>query len=234
MTDIKGIIFDYGGTLDTNGTHWFHIFRNTYAPHLPHITEEQLRQAYVHAERYLATHPVIVPTDDFLAMLKKKVALQFTALGIEDAALASTIAHECDSLVRTNMEHTRHVLSTLSARYPLVLVSNFYGNIHTVLRTYSLDTYFREVIESAVVGIRKPDPQIFALGIAALGMHPHEVLVVGDSYSKDIVPAHSLGCRTLWLKGPGWDDTDDSAIAPCAHAVISKLTEIVEANELVC
>lgn len=228
MTDIKGIIFDYGGTLDTNGTHWFHIFRKAYATHLPHATEEQLRQAYVYAERYLATHPVIIPTDDFLAMLKKKVTLQLTALGIEDKTLSSKIAQECDALVRTNMNQTRHVLATLSARYPMVLVSNFYGNIHTVLSAYTIDSYFREVIESAVVGIRKPDPQIFALGIAALGMQPHEVLVVGDSYSKDIVPAHSLGCRTLWLKGPGWDDTDGNATASCAHTVISELSEILE------
>ena len=36
---IRGIIFDYGGTLDTNGTHWFHIFLDRYRHYYPHLTE---------------------------------------------------------------------------------------------------------------------------------------------------------------------------------------------------
>ena len=61
MKHINGVIFDYGGTLDTNGMHWFHIFRQAYALYLPQITEERLREAYVYTERYLATHRVIEP-----------------------------------------------------------------------------------------------------------------------------------------------------------------------------
>ncbi len=28
--DIRGIIFDYGGTLDSRGDHWSHIIREAY------------------------------------------------------------------------------------------------------------------------------------------------------------------------------------------------------------
>lgn len=225
--NIKGVVFDYGGTLDTNGTHWFHIFHQIYAQHLPHITEEQLREAYVYAERYLATHRVIEPADDFLTMLQKKVAIQQASLSLGEG-WGEAIATACDTLVRKNMEQTRQVLDTLAARYPMVLVSNFYGNIHAVLRAYGLDSYFKAVIESAVVGIRKPDPQIFALGIEALGLLPDEVVVVGDSYSKDIAPAHSLGCHTVWLKGKGWDAAEEAADTSCADTVIHGLDEILK------
>ena len=186
MNNIKGVIFDYGGTLDTNGVHWFHIFRQVYAEYFPQFTEEQLREAYVYAERYLATHRVIEPTDNFLDMLKKKVAVQLSVLKVDDAQWC--IASACDALVQRNMEETRKVLDLLANRFPIVLVSNFYGNIHAVLQAYGLDGYFKDVVESAVVGVRKPNPQIFALGVNALGLHPDEVLVVGDSYGKDIVP----------------------------------------------
>ena len=196
MNNIKGVIFDYGGTLDTNGVHWFHIFRQVYAEYFPQFTEEQLREAYVYAERYLATHRVIEPTDNFLDMLKKKVAVQLSVLKVDDAQWC--IASACDALVQRNMEETRKVLDLLANRFPIVLVSNFYGNIHAVLQAYGLDGYFKAVIESAVVGVRKPNPQIFALGVNALGLHPDEVLVVGDSYGKDIVPSHSLGCHTFY------------------------------------
>ena len=228
MDNIKGIIFDYGGTLDTNGVHWFHIFRKVYAVHLPQITEERLREAYVYGERYLATHRVIEPADDFLAMLRKKVAIQLSALGIEDEELTKRIATACDDIVRTQMEATREVLDALAMRYPMVLVSNFYGNIQAVLASYGLDGYFKEIVESAVVGIRKPDPQIFALGVEALAMLPEEVVVVGDSYGKDMAPAHSIGCHTVWLKGQGWDATDEPADASCADVVIDELRQLLQ------
>lgn len=238
MHNIKGIIFDYGGTLDTNGTHWFHIFRQVYSKWLPQISEEQLRDAYVYGERYLTTHHVIDPTDDFLMMLRKKVDIQVRQLAvslhkdcIHEPCLQDTvsqIAEACDAIVRSNMAETRQVLDTLTRRYPLVLVSNFYGNIHAVLQSYGIDGYFKEVIESAVVGIRKPDPQIFALGIKALSLAPDEVLVVGDSYSKDIIPAHSLGCHTIWLKGKGWSTADEPIDTPCADSVIKHLAEVIQ------
>ena len=71
----------------------------------------------------------------------------------------------------------------------MVLVSNFYGNIHQVLNEFDLDGLFDSIIESAVVGVRKPDPAIFTLGVKALGMAAEDTVVVGDSYTKDIVPA---------------------------------------------
>lgn len=238
MKHIKGIIFDYGGTLDTNGVHWFHIFHQVYAEYFPQVDEKQLREAYVYAERYLATHRIIEPTDDFLAMLEKKVTIQLSQLTIgnsemyqslQHSQLSVKIASRCDELVRKNLEHSRKVLDTLSARYPLVLVSNFYGNIHSVLRSYGLENYFKEIVESAVVGIRKPNPQIFSLGITALGLHANEVLVIGDSYSKDIVPAHSLGCHTAWLKGQGWDTADEPSDTSCADITIENICDIVQA-----
>lgn len=228
MDNIKGVIFDYGGTLDTNGVHWFHIFRKVYAVHLPQITEERLREAYVYGERYLATHRVIEPADDFLAMLRKKVAIQLSALGVEDEALTKRIATACDDIVCTQMEATREVLDALAMRYPMVLVSNFYGNIQAVLASYGLDGYFKEIVESAVVGIRKPNPQIFALGVEALAMLPEEVVVVGDSYGKDMAPAHSIGCHTVWIKGQGWDATDEPADTSCAEHIITTLSQVLE------
>lgn len=228
MDNIKGVIFDYGGTLDTDGMHWFHVFRRAYAEHLPQVGEEQLREAYVYAERYLATHFVVEPDDDFLAMLCKKVRIQLSELHVGSESVGMEIASHCDMLVRKNMHQTRQVLETLSASYPMVLVSNFYGNIHSVLQLYEIDRYFKEVVESAVVGIRKPDPQIFALGVEALDLAPDEVVVVGDSYSKDIVPAHTIGCHTVWLKGQGWNVADEPDDTSCADNIITTLSQVLE------
>ena len=89
--------------------------------------------------------------------------------------------------------------------------------------------YFDEVVESAVVGIRKPDNAIFKLGVDALKLRPEEVLVIGDSYSKDIVPAMSIGCKTIWLKGKGWDDEPEQ---DSDSIIVNKLEEIL--NTTLC
>ena len=95
-----------------------------------------------------------------------------------------------------------------------------------MLSDFGIECYFDKIIESAVVGVRKPDPRIFVLGVEALRLAPEEVLVVGDSYSKDILPARSIGCRTAWLKGAGWEkecDPEDDA------DVIQSISEITDA-----
>ena len=110
------------------------------------------------------------------------------------------------------------------AGYPMVLVSNFYGNINQVLKDAGIDGYFKNVIESAVVGVRKPNPAIFALGVCALDLPASQVLVVGDTYSKDIMPAHKLGCCTLWIKGLQWEEKQVDESIP--DGIIRKLSEM--------
>ena len=106
----------------------------------------------------------------------------------------------------------------------MMLVSNFYGNVDSVLRDFDVRRYFKGVIESAVVGVRKPNPTLFRLGVDALEMPAERVLVIGDSLTKDILPAESLGCQTLWLKARGWTDKEDDTVRP---DMISALSEVV-------
>lgn len=61
----KGYIFDYGGTLDTAGRHWGKVLWHAYSRHNIPVTEEQFREAYVHAERTLGSHPIIQPEYTF-------------------------------------------------------------------------------------------------------------------------------------------------------------------------
>jgi phosphoglycolate phosphatase-like HAD superfamily hydrolase len=54
---------------------------------------------------------------------------------------------------------------------------------------------------------------------------PNEVLVVGDSFYKDILPAQKAGCRTAWFKGEGWtDETYDETIP---DMVITDLSDLL-------
>jgi putative hydrolase of the HAD superfamily len=246
----KGYIFDYGGTLDTGGNHWGKVIWHAYERCRVPVTEQQFREAYVYAERTLGRNPIIQPDFTFRQTLEEKLRLQLEFLNDElneelrmkneefatapptSAAANSSFFILHSSLLSDLYAHTqaetarsREVLLRLKARYPMVLVSNFYGNVGVVLREFGLDGIFQSIVESAVVGVRKPDPRIFTLGVEALGLKPEEVTVVGDSIDKDIIPAKKAGCQTVWFKGEGW--TDEPVDESQADKVITRLDEVV-------
>lgn len=223
-----GYIFDYGGTLDTGGQHWGQALWHAYERHQVPVSEARFREAYVHAERTLGSQPVILSTDTFRTTLETKIRLQLSYLGL--TGYDSELADDLYTRTVGQTAKSREVLLQLKTQTPLVLVSNFYGNISVVLREFGLDHLFHAVIESAVVGIRKPDPRIFLLGVEALQLDPSQVTVVGDSLTKDIIPAHRAGCQTVWLQGEGW--TDDTVFASEADRVIRSLDELLVKQEI--
>lgn len=196
---IKGILIDFGGTIDSNGIHWFDQFRDAYAL-VADVPESLLWDAYVHTERTLGRNPIIGPDYTFCKTLQTKIALQTEYLQSNGVTITAQ-----DTILGTCYNKVVKHISTVSKpaleriQLPMVLVTNFYGNMHTVLQEFSLDHLFKDVIESAVVGVRKPDPQIFRLGVAALGLEPQETVMIGDSLDKDILPAQSIGCQTIQI-----------------------------------
>lgn len=230
---IKGIIFDYGGTLDSRGVHWSEVLWQGYCQVGVPIDKETFRNAYVEGERALARERIIMPQDDFHTLLLKKVKVEISYLPdkpdaeVQDRWIKE-IATYCDDAARECIEEARAILEQLHERYPMMLVSNFYGNIDEVLRSYGIRHLFKGIIESAVVGVRKPNPTLFKLGVDALELEPDEVLVVGDSLRKDIIPAEQLGCHALWLKGKGWTKEEDLQTHPNTITSITQVTDWVE------
>lgn len=208
--NITGLIFDYGGTLDSRGDHWSHIILDAYRANGLDIPVDAFIEAYVYAERALAARPHIAPDDTFRELMRKKIGIEmdwlFSAgnIGLQDIKKGVDIAEYCYAHARECVAESARTLRKLAEKYPMVLVSNFYGNINAVISDFGIDSYFKAVIESAVVGVRKPDPEIFNLGLKALGLPAEDVLVIGDSLSKDILPAMSLGCPTALLTGRPW------------------------------
>lgn len=232
--EIKGIIFDYGGTIDSHGDHWSEVIYDGYINAGLKIDKDQFRESYVYAERELARTRHILPQHNFYDLLLIKMQLELSDLAargiIEQGDVekyAQPIAKYCYDCARSSCEEARPVIEQLSKRYPLMLVSNFYGNVETVIRDMGLREYFQGVIESAVVGVRKPNPTIFKLGVVALGLNPEQVLVVGDSFRKDIEPSLSLGCQVAWLKGKGWTAEEDAQMHPSIIGSLNDLLSLV-------
>lgn len=233
FSSVKTLLFDYGGTLDTNGRHWAHVLWDAYLYAGVPVDETTFREAYVYGERYLGSHAVIEVQDDFCLVLQKKVKLEFDYLVGQKKLTSSPktvvefinkIVLWCNGYVWRNLQQTWRVLDILKQRYTLGLVSNFYGNLPAVLRTYKLDGYFTTVIESAAVGIRKPDAAIYALGIDSTKSQAASTVVIGDSFRKDILPAKQLGCQAIWIKGETWKPEQNDESIP--DAIISDFSEL--------
>lgn len=207
----KGLIFDYGGTLDTNGRHWASVLWDAYQQHQVTVSKDLFSKAYHYGERTLAIKPIIKANHTFMEVLLLKVEQQFDFLlnnGVNlDSRYIPLIANTCLQTARSTTQAAGRILSQLSSEYPMVIVSNFYGNLECVLKDFGLHHYFKKIIESAVVGVRKPDPAIYQLGVEAIGLLPDECAVIGDSYSKDMLPATTVGCKTVWLNVEGWQES---------------------------
>lgn len=234
-SNVKGLILDFGGTIDTDGQHWGKMLWEAYRKVGVPVTEEAFREAYVYGERTLEHHPLIQPHDTLQRTIDVKLRLQLEQLCIIGAwnaheaelkrvhkLLSNHVYGHLSSIIVRN----REVLSMLYPHYPMVLVTNFYGNMRQVLNEFQLDNLFVDVIESAVVNIRKPDNRIFKMAVDSLQIAPDEVLVVGDSFYKDIEPAAKLGCKTAWLKGEGWTDKQyDESVPTC---ILTKLSHLLD------
>lgn len=236
--EFKGIIFDYGGTLDTGGCHWGKMIWHAYERNNVPVSERMFREAYVFAERKLGANFIIQPDYSFYKTLEIKLTLEFeylstkgflSATGFSLVSMKNAVLKDLYENVKKHTAHSREVLLKLKEKYPLVLVSNFYGNISVVLNEFGFDNLFVGIVESAVVNVRKPDPAIFQLGVTAINMTPKDVVVVGDSYAKDIVPAHSIGCKTVWMKGEGW--TNEVYPVSVADVIIQKIAQLLQIDK---
>lgn len=232
---IKGIIFDYGGTIDSFGDHWSEVIYRGYQACGLNIDKDEFRTSYVFAERELARTRHIMPNHDFLDLMRIKIGIELSDLADRGVIAHSAaekmkepIARYCYEEARRSTAGARDVIAVLAEKYPMMLVSNFYGNVDAVVRDMGLRSYFQGIIESAVVGVRKPDARIFMLGVVALGLKPEEVLVVGDSLRKDIIPAESIGCRVAWLKGKGWTADEDAQTHPSQIASLAEIPGLIE------
>lgn len=102
----------------------------------------------------------------------------------------------------------------------LAVVSNSNGTVAELMRTVGFAGHLDAVIDSGAVGVEKPDPRIFELAAAALGVRPAEAVHVGDLYSVDVLGARAAGCRAILLDPVGaWPALDCPKAADLAAAV---------------
>ena len=112
-------------------------------------------------------------------------------------------------------ERTAETLEELRRRgLRLGVISNADGRVDALLEAVGLRPHFDFVIDSALVGMEKPDPRIFRMGLERLGVEPEEAVYVGDIYEIDVVGARAAGMTAVLVDPLGrWTELDCDRIA---------------------
>ena len=93
------------------------------------------------------------------------------------------------------------------------VISNSNGSVRSILEETGLAAHLDFIIDSSVVGVEKPDPRIFQLGLREAGVAPAEAVYVGDLYSVDVLGARAAGLDGILLDPGGFWAPRDCRLA---------------------
>ncbi|MGW3286766.1 HAD family hydrolase [Streptomyces sp. NPDC001002] len=93
------------------------------------------------------------------------------------------------------------LLRRARVRVPLVLVSNAALELESDLDSMGLSDLADHVVNSARVGLAKPDPRIYRLAADLAGVSPDRCLFVDDS-EENVTAAAALGMHTVHFREP--------------------------------
>jgi len=114
------------------------------------------------------------------------------------------------------LPEAEETLSTLSKRVHLALATNAEDSdeeqIRAALRRVRLDQFIEEVFCTRRLGYHKPEPQYFRSVAKQLNVDLSQIVVIGDSFSNDVMGAVDAGAQGIWLntssaenrQGPGY------------------------------
>ncbi len=103
----------------------------------------------------------------------------------------------------------------------LAVISNWDRRLPEILQCLDLTRYFKVVTVSAVAGVEKPAPEIFARTLDQLGVAPHETLHVGDSPLEDYTGAENAGLGAALIDRRG-------LFADQPYRRVASLAEVLE------
>ncbi|MFA5403763.1 MAG: HAD family hydrolase [Ignavibacteria bacterium] len=203
--DIETIIFDFGGTLDTNGIPWSQKYLITLKINGFVFDDKLYHRIYKASEEFLQNNS----NNNFRSykeLMKEQLSFIISSIhltGYENRHNYERIINEVFADIWMDtvycIKNSKEILETFKNKYKLGLVSNYYGNIKRICKDMDLDKYFDVILDPNTACIHKPHPGIFSIALKMLNSLPENTFVIGDSYEDDIVPAKIIGCRTILL-----------------------------------
>lgn len=230
---IRAVLFDFSGTLADCGETWWRLelTSTVCAPlELLHgrgvltLRDGDLARAdslYTDMQRRAKDTGIEISAHEALRQTADALGLHIPATMLDDAVdeLFSACLPDVSAL-----DGAAAMLAELVQRgLALAVISNARHGpfVHWALDQLGLACFFRSVVVSADVRLRKPRPEIFWNTLEPLAVAPAEAAYVGDYYPYDMVGARAAGMKSIWLRTPGKPAADQPA-----DAVIACLSDV--------
>jgi len=226
LQSIDTLLFDFGGTLDAPGVHWLTRFHQLYPQVGLEIVPERIKEAFYWADAQLLAHPKIT-TLQLLPLMLEHAALQLRYLDLPAHPYQQQLAAGFCDAARRSLQTSVGVLTALRQRFTLGVISNFYGNVATLCQECGLAALCDVIIDSAQVGVSKPEQRIFTLALEQLGRAPHTVAYVGDSFERDVRGAKAAGLHAIWLCGLEPRPCPDPSVVDATITTLEELPAIL-------
>ncbi len=127
----------------------------------------------------------------------------FLELGLDETVIPAGFEDAYVQLcpTKTNLFPEAHqTLQYLQSKYKLYVISNgFKESTEMKIRLCNLDQYFEHVFISEVIGINKPDPEIFKHALETANAQKQESLMIGDSLEADVYGALNFGIDAIYF-----------------------------------
>jgi putative hydrolase of the HAD superfamily len=194
------LLFDYGGTLDSDGETWLSRFSALYKEAGISASPERFARAFYDSDDNLAKRFDLrgLSLEQTIQLQVIEVLRALSPLHLDKAKfITDRFITDC----RKHFKRNRPLLERLSLKYHLGIVSNFYGNLESILSSEGLRDLFGAVADSGAVGSEKPGADIFLCALEKLGASAQSALMVGDSIERDMRGAEKLNMRHAWLSG---------------------------------
>jgi len=202
----KVIFFDLGETLVTQNIEDNMVTKNALREIdailpkrvSPERFFELYREGYKINETIRSRHQVEIPIQVWMRQLLERVIDDSPSDELVSEAIKIIVKARAANSVAFDDAHS--VLKQLSKRdVKLGIISNVSSHEVAIgiLDNVKLTQYFEEVVTSASVGIRKPDPGIFRYALMQFKVRPEQAVMVGDSEIHDIGGGYVAGLKTV-------------------------------------
>ncbi|MCE2400696.1 HAD family hydrolase [Candidatus Poribacteria bacterium] len=243
---IRALIFDFGGTLDGNGTHWLERTYQFIQKHHPEITREEFDVAdqatitefalgdasieWSYQEGSMLPVGAVANSEAANCTLRETAdaigAGIFKRLDLSHQLKDEYVEWFCKG-VSLRLSENLQWLKTLHGSYKLGVISNNFGNTRGWCDEYQLTPLLDVIIDSTVFGIAKPDQRIFEAALSELNVVPSEAIYVGDSYKADMVGAKKVGMWTAWMVGNQQKECPDLSVVDVQLSHLHELSDFL-------
>ncbi len=203
MADVRGVLFDFYGTLARAvvwGETHEEIFARRGLPGPGAVWGSQWVGGAVDGEEHVEHS---ASREAYVAWELERLRIRARACGVGDDELEPLVAdlHRASkTYTLAAYDEVADVLAELRRRgLVLAVCSNWDWDLAQQVANVGLDTLVDEIVSSAHAGARKPHPRIFEHTLDRCRLEPPETLFVGDTWGPDVVGPLAAGIRPVHL-----------------------------------